>query len=226
MKILKLIFILFTLTFSFAFGQDSISNASKVQQKEQIEIKFPEKIIVENPKTETLESDKLIQQIPWIIALLVGILTLVANIYLSKQLRKTSENNLINQLNHNKEITLIQLKGTIATQNRQEWINNLRQNISELITSAVFIIADYENKNDPARNIEKLVLSKSKIELLINPDNEDHNDLVNKIESLLNEISKGEDDYNEDRTNKKRVAVIEISRKIFQKTWAKIKRLE
>jgi hypothetical protein len=225
---MKYIFILlFGLINSFSYAQsDSIKNLSISESKERIEIKFPEKLIIEQVKPEVVEDDFWIKSIPWLIALFIGISTVLVNLYLSKKSRQSVEENLKLQLANNKEITLAQLKGTIATKNRQDWINEVRYNVTEILTHSLFVITNYPNGDDKGEKLEKIIFAKSKIELLINDKKPDQEELANKIELLVNEIGLNQEEFDEERIISKRNDIIDISRKIFKTHWQKIKNLE
>ena len=225
---MKYIFILlFGLINSFSYAQsDSIKKLSISESKERIEIKFPEKLMIEQVKPEVVEDDFWINSIPWLIALFIGISTVLVNLYLSKKSRQSVEENLKLQLENNKEITLAQLKGTIATKNRQDWINEVRYNVSEILTHSLFVITNYPIGDDKGEKLEKIIFAKSKIELLINDKKPDQEELANKIELLVNEIGLNLKEIDEERIISKRNDIIDISRKIFKTHWQKIKNLE
>ncbi|MFT6128233.1 MAG: hypothetical protein ACJAVA_002732 [Flavobacteriaceae bacterium] len=225
---MKYIFILlFGIICSFTFAQsDSINNTSISGQKERIEIKFPEKLIIEQTIPQVIEDKFWVKSIPWLIALFIGISTVLVNLYLSKKLRQSAEKNLNLQLKNSKEITLAQLKGTIATKNRQEWINEVRHSVTEILTHSLFLIADYDTEDKKADKLEKIIFAKSKIELLTNDAKPDQKELVDKIQELIKEIGLGSNDFDENRIINKREDIINISRKIFKIHWNKIKNLE
>ena len=71
---------------------------------------------------------------PWIGALIIGLLSVLVNFWVAHRLRQSNERNLTRQIENAKEITLSQFKSTIATKNRQDWINELRNAISDAIS--------------------------------------------------------------------------------------------
>jgi hypothetical protein len=82
---------------------------------------------------------------PWIAAILIGILTVIANIIISRQSRISNTNSLKQQLDHAKDIALAQLETskqnmkmdfnkTVLSGNRQVWINDLRELMTKILT--------------------------------------------------------------------------------------------
>jgi len=224
---MKYIFLFFIgMLYFFTYAQsDSLNNPSTTDFKERIEIKFPEKLMVEQIKPEVIKENYWIKSIPWIIALIIGILTVVVNIYLSKKLRESAERNLNLQLNNAKEITIAQLKGTVATKNRQEWINELRHNITEVLTHSLFLIANDDTPDTNSEKLTKIIFAKFKIELLINDQKPDQVELMDKIQNLVEEIG-AQKKMDEIKIINFRQDIINASRKVFGTHWQKIKNLQ
>lgn len=110
-----------------------------------------------NPKTETTGFDWQ-KNMPWVGAILIGLLTVLANILISRQSRNTNRESLNQQLKSSgemtdkqlssaKEIALSQIDNsrrivqldfnkTVLSGNRQAWINSLRDAISDYIAKS------------------------------------------------------------------------------------------
>lgn len=99
---------------------------------------------------------------------------------------------------------------------RQAWINNLRDLLAELTSSAL----DYFNSGKDEMSDEAyrwLTLLEHKVQLMLNPDEEDHKLLEQLIGKLLKAIDshvKGQDDC---------MAVIDLSRKVLKREWDRVK---
>lgn len=173
---------------------------------------------------------------PWIVALLIGLLSAGVNLRAAKKLRESNEKNQQQQIDNVKEITMLQFKGTIASQNKQGWINDLREEISELITKCHVIAEEFhldedfeeEEEMDDERfkdNWEQLYFSEAKIKLLLNVNNEDQRELLESIDKMVNYMLKDKD-FTWEEFNGLRSDVVDSTRKLFEKHWEKIKNLK
>ena len=174
-------------------------------------------------------SNNIQNQMPWIVALLIGVFSLLINIFLARQLRKSNNENLKIQIENNKEISIIEFKATIASTNRQNWINELRDLTSQILSlSAEFSLLNDEDKKDVSKlNVsklfEKLIYLKSKIELLLNSEKSDHKTLITKIDNIVSIVLSKEDEENQ--FSDARDEVVNAARKMFDANWKKIKNL-
>jgi len=110
-----------------------------------------------------------------------------------------------------------QINATVLSTNRQEWINMLRNNISEFIALCL-IIKDLQNReNAPSlpEKIECLNHRLSKIKLLINPTEDDHNELI----TLLAQATKSVDPDVLDKIEKR-------AQVILKREWVRVKNIE
>ncbi len=177
---------------------------------------------------------------PWIVALLIGVLSVLGNIILSNQNRKandrnlksqieSSERNLQKQMDTAKETTLIQFKATIATKNRQEWINELRQNLSEYMAMLHMITPESDKISDlltkRADHIQRLLLTKTKLELLLNKDRAEQKELLDQLENVLSIINFPPKENFNIAFSAARTRLIDAARKLFEIHWKKIKDL-
>jgi hypothetical protein len=70
---------------------------------------------------------------PWIGAILIGILTVLANYIINIQIRKTNTESIDKQLINAREINQKDFNKTVLSGNRQAWINDLRDIISKVL---------------------------------------------------------------------------------------------
>lgn len=118
-----------------------------------------------------------VSPMPWIFASIVGVLTILANIYISYAARKTSIE--INRRDFNK---------TILSANRQIWISEFRGLMSEIISKYTFYIAK-ASINDLEFSEINLLLTK--VELLItNSTTSAFTDVILKLRASSYEILK------------------------------------
>jgi len=117
---------------------------------------------------------------PWIGAIIIGLLSVLANIIISKQSRISNERSLKCQLDHAKEVALAQLESsrqnmqldfnkTVLSGNRQIWIKDLRELMSKLLTKVSMVGSE---KNLTNAVFEEVVYLITKVELMLNAKND------------------------------------------------------
>lgn len=166
---------------------------------------------------------------PWIAALIIGILSAFVNLWLSDRQRKSNEKNLNKQIDNSKEIAITQFKSTLSTKNRQEWLIELRNAISEAITHSRMIFLERnkrENRNSEAiiKYVEKFLNADAKIKLLLNDKNQNQKSVLDAVSKLLDAaIYDGKE--NKEFVENIYKNVIATSRQLFEYHWNKIKEL-
>ena len=188
---------------------------------------------------------------PWIIALVVCIITVIVNIYITQINKKTAIKNVqsqlrlmnetsksqiesakeiaLKQINNSKELSIIQFKATLNTKNRQEWIDDVRHIISECLSQCAMIQLEMASKDEPtikAEKIqpyfEKLIYNQNKLKMLLNHNKEEQKEVIDKLEDVVKLCSKKPDAF---EFRDYQDLVIIASRKLFEKHWNKIKEL-
>ena len=91
---------------------------------------------------------------------------------------------------YSKEQIQMQINATVLSGNRQQWINSLRDQISEFLSAiSMFEILNGQlvggSEEEIKKYIERIYLLVAKIQLLLNPKENDHQNLI----KLLGEIS-------------------------------------
>jgi len=228
------IFILLTIIFcsTIIYGQsinDSKNKYAKSTSKSSTEfnVNLPDTVqfreIVDKNETYSFFEKGM----PWIAALFIGIFSAIVNFWISHRLRQSNERNLQKQIDNAKETTITQIKSTIGTKNRQEWITELRNTLSEYLTFTARVTPDMMNSaEDNKKYIEKIYYSKFKIALMINPEKKEQKELLDAVEDILSEIIKKKEDYKIEEFKKTRETCIQAARKLFGLHWKKIKDLK
>ncbi len=110
---------------------------------------------------------------------------------------------------------------------RQRWIEALRDLISELTSEAHYLYiagGDEETeeaaeKNDKARH--RMLFLEQKIRLMVNPNEDDHQALIQRIRDLVTEAdSSGRPREDFGALHKE---VTDLSRRVFKREWKRIK---
>ena len=108
---------------------------------------------------------------------------------------------------------------SIISENRQKWINTLREDISSLLSN----MTQYKPANTETRAImfNALWLEYYKIQLLLNPNEDDHKELVTAIKNCLSSIDADTEEF-----VKNQDFIIEISQKILKREWVRVKNFD
>lgn len=127
-----------------------------------------------------------------------------------------------------------QIKSTVLSGNRQQWINTLRDCIADFQTKARIVVVETDlanypqtsmaanatNHDDAMKAIHFLV---NKIALLINPEEKDHANLILNIEQLKSHcIDEGASDRDKELLLQN--AITAIGQRILKREWERVKR--
>jgi hypothetical protein len=200
---------------------DTISKPSEAINRVQV----TEPIIIQNSGTQNSFIEKYA---PAIAALFIGILSAVVNILIAMRLKRSNEKNLDAQIKHNHDMALIGFRSSIASKNRQEWINDLRNQISETIAQAARVAMESEISDKKTQikgdHMQNLIFCHSKIQLMLNEEKPEQQAVLAAMNAYVNLVIKlksPSDEYYEARN-----ALIKASRTLFKIHWKKIVTLE
>ncbi|MFN8312162.1 MAG: hypothetical protein U0289_05105 [Cyclobacteriaceae bacterium] len=171
------------------------------------------------PTLDSLETPKawyMDNNMPWIMALIISTLGILANVYITNR----------------------QIRATLNTTNRQAWVNETRNVITDLMTQAKLLNIEFQ-ENPPDRKREKefhesVTQNRTKLLLLLKPDKASHKELLSLLtefintldEHLLNSKAKSERGINIPFDNMKfsiqSDKIIESGRALLYEEWGKI----
>ncbi len=128
-----------------------------------------------------------------------------------------------------------QFNATVLSTNRQKWIETLRDMLAELISlmvSALYIRSAWKSKWDKGRGplredaalldkLERIVLAESKIRLLLNPTEVDHQQLYRAIETAIKRL-KAEESLDSD-TEADIETITNLAQTILKREWQRVK---
>lgn len=166
---------------------------------------------------------------PWIAALLIGLLSAFVNFWIGKEQRKANEKALQDLISNAKDISIIQFKATIATKNRQEWINDLRHSLSEFLIYAAFNTPDLTaNKSitEVKEITQKVGYNRYRIELLLNKNKPEQMCLYEAVENMSRLFLTSEENFNQDKFKRTRIEIMNAAVMLFDIHWKKIKALQ
>jgi hypothetical protein len=211
------------------YSQDSISNQNKIEKNKYLNnandnlsrIQLSENI---NHSGEiNLKSNK--QSIfefifPSLIALFVGGLAFLATIIATKRQLKSNKEALEKQINTSLEIAKLDFRKNVLSDNRQSWINELRQLISELISLINLNLIDLDNiKPEDTNRINFLIV---KGEFMLNPIKDlEYINSIKNMENLIFDLSMEKITY--ENTQTKIEILKEYTRKTLKTEWERVK---
>jgi len=128
-----------------------------------------------------------------------------------------------------------QFNATVLSANRQKWIETLRDSLAELaslLVTALFVKSKWKDKWDQGRSalnaepalldkLEHIVLAQSKIRLLINPTEADHQHLYQAIDTAIKRLQSEESLDTEIRADIE--TITELAQSILKREWQRVK---
>ena len=206
------------------------------------------KVIKHNEKQEIQKKSipemniNLIQSTNWYLILMpiVTIVIVIIGFLMTRKqmVEKTKEsiNSFDKSIEQQTELAKNEIKLETLSKNRQLWINTLRNEISEFIglLQSIKICLSVKNysQNEIMNSMTKLLTSHAKIELLINPTEEDSKKLLmllDKIRTNISQVSQNKDGDKDnhiiDKSSKLIEKIIAISQIILKKEWERVKKL-
>lgn len=103
---------------------------------------------------------------------------------------------------------------------RQAWINELRNYLSEIISSSHhYFVAGFEDRTD--EEYKRLTELEHRITLMLNPNEEDNENLLKVMRDMMNSINGGKE-Y-DDQFIQSQSKITELSQRILKKEWIRVK---
>ena len=223
---------------------NSLLTASAWGQNKSIPKTVENKITINNPDTLTITlSDKISipdrlkienvnptswrDQMPWVAALIIGILSVLITVLTNRSQKQV----LFRQIESSKEIARLDFSKTVISGNRQEWINKLRDNLSEyLARTETYSIALLNPTNNAQKlqelandNLSDILKLEVRIVLMLNSNEEDSKELV-KFLGIYTKCIFGEAITQPAEVLKQRI--VEITKKILKTEWERVKKGE
>jgi hypothetical protein len=173
------------------------------------------------------------KNMPWIGAIIVGILTIVANILINQRSRKTNLEVTKTQIDNAKEIALAQIETsrdnfkmefnkTVLSGNRQTWINDLRESVSKVLTKVLVLSA---KKDFTPEEYEELKFQLVKTELMLNETKDkEFIELLKEVEHCCIYIASGEKKITELKNYTDRIK--NLTKQTLKTEWERVKKGE
>lgn len=189
-----------------------------------ITVKLPDKLeIIDTSEKQENKSSNM----PWVVALIIGILSALINIWVADRLKKSNEKNIDRQLSNATELALAEFGATLGTKNRQDWIDRLRESLSEFISLSAMINVEMSSDkpdNDKVKgHFQQMNYNKAKIAMLINTDKPEQKDVIDQVYKMISISLNPKEDYEASKFLKIEDDLLAASRKLFGIHWKIIK---
>lgn len=231
MKKNLLIFIILFLTLKTSFSQDKkVISTLKVKienlQSDTLTIQLV------TAKAEDKQSDWG-KNIPWITAILIAILTVLTNIFISRKIALSQKEIALSQIENSRKMVQLDINKTVLSGNRQVWISTLRDSISDYIAKCHSyrikpdqVKSKYKeaSQNTGNSDLTEIFRLDTKIVLMLNSNEDDSKLLIKRLEqyttSLFDEtvITQPSEFYLQE--------IINVTKTILKKEWEQVKKGE
>lgn len=127
-----------------------------------------------------------------------------------------------------------QIKATVLSGNRQQWINTLRDCIADFQTKAKIAIVEADlanhdqtsaaaNMGNHDEAMKTMRLLANKIALLINPKEQDHSELLSSLNELETHCIEG-DSGDREKERMLQASITTIGQRILKREWERVKK--
>ena len=125
-------------------------------------------------------------------------------------------------------VVRVQVRASVVSANRQVWINTLRDTIAEYLAKQAMArnLNHLEHAdNQSLSRIEEMLRLNTKIELLANPNEDDHAKLIQLICDLTNTTNRT-NAVSDSEIDASREKIISISQSILKREWTCVKKFK
>jgi hypothetical protein len=238
----QLFFFVLLLYSAILFGQQKHNSTTQINQKS----RFDSTQLINVNRSEAIEekaiSDKntfssIDESLPWILAFSISILFIFVNFRLTKNLLLSSEKRIQFQIDSNERNLRYQmdksleyqpqlLRNIIAAKNKQEWLNEIEICIANYLTNITFIkpeVRALQESENFIPYVEKVLLFKSKAEILLTEQNNDEKEVLEAINDFSKILTMDKSEYDDDTFQEKRKKLLLVTRLFFKNQQRKIK---
>lgn len=195
-----------------------------IEKLDTIKVIFPDSIkIPQNYNIKTPDKSNWSDIMPWVVALFIGLLTVITG----RLQIISSEKIIFKQIESAKEIAQQDFNKTVISGNRQEWINKLRDNLSEYLARVESYSIETKNTNIDTRLLSeeliKILTLEIKIVLLLNSKEENSQNLI-KYLGLFSSCLTGKSITETPEVLK--TMITNVTKKILKTEWERVKKGE
>jgi len=170
------------------------------------------------------------KNLPWAVALLISVASVLLNLKIAKQLQEPNnkkmqlqieniELNLQNQLDKSLELQIQHLRTIIASNNKQEWLEEVNVCIANYLTNIAFVqpkVKGLLEPGDVVKYIEKVLLYKSKIEILLTGETYSQQAILKAMNDFNEILTMGQQEFRDDLFEEKRNKLLKATRILYK----------
>jgi hypothetical protein len=231
MKIKRIFIFLFSFSIffgDFLFSQtknsDTINKINNSDFTIKTNVSFEKKRNNQNvTKDENITNDNLVL-IPSIISLVGILISFIVN----NSNNITAIRNVTSQIEASYKIHKYEFDSKLNLQNRQAWIDEIRESISVFLSKCALINVklSVEVKDDLSLLFESIWYLKCKIILNLNHEKTDQKELSDSINEMVSVCMKTKEDFDAELFKKTEKRIQEAARVFFDNQWKKITKLD
>lgn len=163
-----------------------------------------------------------IEYVSLLIALIAVFLGPIISYFTAKRTMKSQADLIKEQITSQIIIAERDIKSKVLSNNRQEWINKLRDNLSEFMSLILVVRKTQQlNSSELISYYNKLFTTRFRIKLSLNPNENDHCELDALLKAAMEKTTSYSELY-EDIGDK----ILELSQSILKREWERVKKLE
>ena len=170
---------------------------------------------------------------PWIVSLSIAVISVIINLIISITSRRTTLAVAARQIDNSINLAKVQFQSSLNSKNLQDWINEVRNCISEFATHArqynIELQAKEPNTEKRFQLQEKVYFNRSKLRLLVKPSLPTHsaflkaeNEFMYVLEIHLLNANRNINDYNNQKFHVLSSEMLERGREMLYDEWHKI----
>jgi hypothetical protein len=168
-------------------------------------------------------------ELKFMVSLLSVTVTAIVSIYISWRQSRNAKELADKNIDSSRLIAEKQINATVLSGNRQEWINTLRNQISEMLSIISLLEKDWHLFEESGINKfmvkrERLFHIQEKISLLLNPIENDHSQLIHLIDDAIAPLCDSKADDIPQKMKESRMVIRSKSQEILKREWERVKK--
>lgn len=128
--------------------------------------------------------------------------------------------NTRSQIRSTTEVAKLQIHSNVISQNRQKWVDALREDLSAFVTELEVIKEKIRNSTSTPTNLQELskglFLVYNRLRFRLNPDKQDHVDIIKCMENILSDVTASD-------VRAKSENLVLLGQRLIRKEWVRIK---
>ena len=173
------------------------------------------------------------KNLPWAVALLISVASVLLNFGIAKYLRvlnekkmqlqvETIERRLRYYLDKSLDSQLQHLKKMAIAKDKQQWVEEVNVCITNYLTNIDFVqpkVRELLEPGDFAKYIENILLYKSKIEILLPGDTVSQRKILKTMDDFNEILAMNEQEYRDDLFEEKRNKLLKATRTFYKNNY-------